>query len=192
MKKQVVANDVRPSPMREARLHARGSAQSGLRGADGDALAKSSDAGILRPRDESARRRSMPATDGGRVSGESEINGSGEMTTRKYAAIAERLDRLADQMRDTAIVIGGNRSVTPARPHIIGAARTAKDLALMLRRNLAESDRALYVANQIDCAVETLREWADTQPDRRLDSIRANSLAVMARFVSANAQELRS
>jgi hypothetical protein len=37
-----------------------------------------------------------------------------------------------------------------------------------------------------------LREWADTQPDRRLDSIRANSLAVMARFVSANAQELRS
>ena len=46
------------------------------------------------------------------------------MTTRTIAAVAERLDRLADQMRETAIVIGGNRSVTPARPHIIGAART--------------------------------------------------------------------
>jgi hypothetical protein len=39
----------------------------------------------------------MPATDGRRVSGVSEIYGSGAMTTRKYAAIAERLDRLADQ-----------------------------------------------------------------------------------------------
>ena len=37
--------------------------------------------------------------------------------------IAERLDRLAGQMRETAIVIGGNRSVVPARPHILGAAR---------------------------------------------------------------------
>ena len=134
----------------------------------------------------------MPATDGGRVSGESEINGSGEMTTRKYAAIAERLDRLADQMRETSIVIGGNRSVTPARPHIIGAARTARRCSLMLRGSMAESDRAMHVASQIDGVVETLREWADAQPNRRLDAIRASSLAVMARFVSANAQELRS
>ncbi len=29
------------------------------------------------------------------------------------------------QMRETAIVIGGNRSSVPARPHILGAARTA-------------------------------------------------------------------
>jgi len=93
-------------------------------------------------------------------------------TTRKQAAIAERLDRLADQMRDTAIVIGGNRSVTPARPHIIGAAR--------------------HAAAEIDGVVETLREWSDAQPNRRLDAIRASSLAVMARFVAANAQELRA
>jgi len=114
------------------------------------------------------------------------------MTTRTVAAVADRLDRLADQMRETAIVIGGNRSVTPARPHIISTEQAARDLALMLRRNLAESDRALYVAGQIDGAVKTLREWADTQPNRRLDAIRASSLAVMARFVAANAQELRA
>ena len=50
----------------------------------------------------------------------------------------------------------------------------------------------MHTANQIDGVVETLREWADAQPNRRLDAIRASSLAVMARFVSANAQELRS
>ena len=114
------------------------------------------------------------------------------MTTRKYAAIAERLDRLADQMRETAIAIGGNRSVTPARPHIIGAARTARRCSLMLRGNMANSDRSMHVASQIDGVVETLREWADAQPNRRLDAIRANSLAVMARFVAAKAQELRA
>lgn len=114
------------------------------------------------------------------------------MTTRKIAAVAERLDRLADQMRDTAIVIGGNRSVTPARPHIIGAARTARRCSLMLRGGMAESDRAMHVASQIDGVVETLREWADTQPNRRLDAIRAHSLMVMERFVAANAQEMRS
>ncbi len=113
-------------------------------------------------------------------------------TTRKQAAIAERLDRLADQMRDTAIVIGGNRSVTPARPHIISAARTARRCSLMLRGSMAESDRAMHAAAEIDGVVETLREWADALPDRRLDAIRANSLAVMARFVAANAQELRA
>ncbi len=96
----------------------------------------------------------MPATDGGRVSGVSEIYGSGAMTTRKYAAIAERLDRLADQMRETAIVIGGNRSVTPARPHIIGAARTDRRCSLMLRGNMANSDRSMHVASQIDGAEE--------------------------------------
>ena len=95
-------------------------------------------------------------------------------------------------MRETAIAISGNRSAVPARPHIISTEQAARDLALMLRRNLAESDRALYVAGQIDGAVKTLREWADTQPNRRLDAIRASSLAVMARFVAANAQELRS
>lgn len=114
------------------------------------------------------------------------------MTTRKHAAIAERLDRLADQMRETAIVIGGNRSSVPARPHILGAARTARLCSLMLRGNLAESDRAMHAAAEIDGVVKTLREWADTQPNRRLDAIRASSLAVMARFVAANAQELRS
>ena len=114
------------------------------------------------------------------------------MTTRTVAAVAERLDRLADQMRDTDAVIGGNRSVTPARPHIIGAARTARRCSLMLRGSMSWSDRAMHTANQIDGVVETLREWADAQPNRRLDAIRASSLAVMARFVSANAQELRS
>ena len=114
------------------------------------------------------------------------------MTTRTVAAVAERLDRLADQMRETAIAIGGNRSVTPARPHIIGAARTARRCSLMLRGSMAESDRAMHAAAEIDGVVETLREWADAQPDRRLDAIRASSLAVMARFVAANAQELRS
>jgi hypothetical protein len=114
------------------------------------------------------------------------------MTTRTVAAVAELLNLLADQMSETAIVIGGNRSVTPARPHIIGAARTARRCSLMLRCNMAESDRAMHVAIQIDGVVETLREWADTQPNRRLDAIRANSLSVMARFVSANAQELRA
>ncbi len=113
------------------------------------------------------------------------------MTTRTVAAVAERLDRLADQMSETAIVIGGNRSVTPARPHIIGAARTARRCSLMLRVSMADSDRAMHVASQIDGVVETLREWADTQPNRRLDAIRANSCSVMARFVAANAQELR-
>jgi hypothetical protein len=62
----------------------------------------------------------------------------------------------------------------------------------MLRGNLSESDRAMHVAEQIDGAVETLREWADTQPDRRLGAIRARSLMAMARFVAANAQELRA
>jgi len=56
------------------------------------------------------------------------------MTTRTVAA---------DQMRETAIVIGGNRSVTPARPHIIGAAR--------------------HAAAEIDGVVETRREWARTR-----------------------------
>ena len=114
------------------------------------------------------------------------------MTTRAIAAVAERLDRLADQMRETAAVIGGNRSVTPARPHILGAARTARRCSLMLRGNLAESDRSMHAADQIDGTSETLREWADTQPNRRLDAIRAHSLMVMARFVAANAQELRA
>jgi len=114
------------------------------------------------------------------------------MTTRTVAAVAERLDRLADQMRETAIVIGSNRSVTPARPHIISAARTARRCSLKLRGSMADSDRAMHVASQIDGVVETLREWADTQPNSRLDAIRANSLAVMARFVEANAQELRA
>jgi len=114
------------------------------------------------------------------------------MTTRTIAAVAERLDRLADQMRETAIVIGGNRSVTPARPHIIGTARTARRCSLMLRGNLAEADRAIHVAGQLDSAVETLNEWADTQPDRRLDAIRSHSLGAMARFIEANAEELRS
>ena len=114
------------------------------------------------------------------------------MTTRTIAAVAERLDRLADQMRETAIVIGGNRSSVPARPHILGTARTARRCSLMLRGNMAESDRAMHVASQIDGVVKTLREWADTQPDRRLDAIRASSLAAMARFVSDNAQELRA
>jgi hypothetical protein len=75
VKKQAVANDVRPPPMRQARLHARRSAQSSMRGADGDGVAKIEEAGILRPSDEIARRARMPATDGGRVSGVSEING---------------------------------------------------------------------------------------------------------------------
>ena len=79
MKKQAVANDVRPSSMRQTRLHARRSAQSSMRGADGDGVAKIAEAGILRPRDESARRSRMPATDGGRVSGVSESDGGGEM-----------------------------------------------------------------------------------------------------------------
>lgn len=114
------------------------------------------------------------------------------MTTRAIAAVAERLDRLADQMRETAIVIGGNRSVTPAMPHILGTARTARRCSLMLRGGMAESDRAMHVASQIDGVVETLREWADTQPNRRLDAIRASRLAAMARFVAANAQGLRS
>ena len=114
------------------------------------------------------------------------------MTTRTVAAVAERLDRLAGQMRETAIVIGGNRSVVPARPHILGAARTARRCSLMLSGSMAESDRAMHVASQIDGVVETLREWADTQPDRRLDPIRASSLEAMARFVSDNAQELRA
>ena len=103
-----------------------------------------------------------------------------------------RLDRLADQKRETAIVIGGNRSVTPARPHIIGAARTARRCSLMLRGSMAESDRAMHAAAEIDGVVETLREWADALPNRRLDAIRANSCSVMARFVAANAQELRA
>ena len=62
----------------------------------------------------------------------------------------------------------------------------------MLRVSMADSDRAMHVASQIDGVVETLREWAYTQPNRRLDAIRASSLAVMARFVAANAQELRA
>ena len=95
-------------------------------------------------------------------------------------------------MRDTAAVIGGNRSVTPARPHMIGTARTGRRCSLMLRGGLSESDRAMHVAEQIDGAEETLREWADTQPDRRLDAIRAHSLMVMSRFVAENAQELRA
>lgn len=114
------------------------------------------------------------------------------MTNRKCAAIAERLDLLAEQMRETAVVIGGNRSATPARPHIVSTAIAARERSLMLRGRLAESDRAIHVAGQLDSAVETLNEWADTQPDRRLDAIRAHSLCAMARFVEANARELRS
>ena len=72
------------------------------------------------------------------------------MTTRKHAASAERLDRLADQRRETAIVICGNRSAVPARPHIISTEQAARDLALMLRRNLAESDRQGFVRGRPD------------------------------------------
>lgn len=114
------------------------------------------------------------------------------MTTRTIAAVAERLDLLAAQMRDTAIVIGGNRSVTPARPHIIGTALEARRCASLLRYEYASSDRARHVAGEIAWAVESLREWADAQPDWALDAIRAHSLSVMARFVAANAQELRA
>ena len=52
MKKQAVANDVRPSPMRQAQLHAQRSAQGSLRGADGEGGAKIAEAGIIRARDE--------------------------------------------------------------------------------------------------------------------------------------------
>jgi hypothetical protein len=62
----------------------------------------------------------------------------------------------------------------------------------MLRGSMAESDRAMHAAAEIDGVVERLREWADAQPNSRLDAIRASSLAVMARFVAANAQELRA
>ena len=106
--------------------------------------------------------------------------------------MSERLSLLADQMRETAAVIGGNRSANPARPHIVSTAIAARERSLMLRGSLAESDRAIHVAGQLDSAVETLNEWADTQPDRRLDAIRAHSLGAMARFVDANAEELRA
>ena len=97
VKKQAVANDVRPSPMREAKLHAQRSAQGSMRGADGDTDAARQSVRFLRPGEKCSRRICLSSACGGRVSGVSEINGSGAMTTRKYAAIAERLDRLADQ-----------------------------------------------------------------------------------------------
>jgi len=113
------------------------------------------------------------------------------MTTRQAAAIAEKLDALADEMRATADVVRSGLSRVPDSPHLISLARSARIAALMLRANMAMSDRAMHLAGELFGVSHRLREWVEFAPCRYIDDMRAETLLAVAGFVAARAQELR-
>ena len=112
------------------------------------------------------------------------------MTTRQAAAIAEKLDALADEMRATADVVRSGLSRVPDSPHLISLARSARIAALMLRAHMAGSDRAMHLAGELIGAWESLREWADFVPCAHVDAMRADNLIAIAGFIAARAQEI--
>lgn len=115
-----------------------------------------------------------------------------DMTTRMHAAIAEKLDQVADEMRAASDVIRARSSRTPEKPHLVALARSARVAALMLRAHMPDSDRAMHLAGELIGVGCGLREWADYAPCASVDRMRAENLRAVAGFVSARAQELRS
>jgi hypothetical protein len=71
------------------------------------------------------------------------------MTTRMHAAIAEKLDQVADEMRAASDVIRARSSRTPEKPHLVALARSARVAALMLRAQHAglRSGRCIWLAS---------------------------------------------
>lgn len=114
------------------------------------------------------------------------------MTTRMHAAIAEKLDQVADEMRAASDVIRARSSRTPEKPHLVALSRSARVAALMLRANMPDSDRAMHLAGELIGVGCGLLEWADYAPCASVDKMRAENLQAVAWFVAARAQEIRT
>ena len=114
------------------------------------------------------------------------------MTTREFAAIAERLDCLADEMRDVAKMLASNKAGTTIGPHVSMLDLTARRVSQILRRHLPYADNAMHLAGELESWRDIWRGWAELPSNQQIDAIRAVCLLYASRFIASRAQELRT
>lgn len=113
------------------------------------------------------------------------------MTTREFAAIAERIDQLADEMREVSRLLASNKSYVPVRAHVSMLDCTARRVSQILRKHLPYADNAMHLAGELESWRDIWRGWAEIPANRQIDAIRAVCLSYAAAFISSRAQELR-